>query len=122
MDADDIYPAETSTLWDSGTAPIRRHIQLVITTGIPRLSVRAEAAIGAVTLAKDDAARRAAWRAVQADPDIHAELTAFRASNGDSGPRACASCRTPVDAAGAVQLLGMAHEEHVVDRMAQVWS
>jgi len=46
-------------------------------TGIPRLSPVAEAALGAVSAAKDDAARGKAWRAVQADRPVADELVRF---------------------------------------------
>ncbi len=48
-------------------------------TPIPRLSERAEAALGAVA-AKDEKARGEAWRAVQADKPVVAELERFGAA------------------------------------------
>jgi len=49
-------------------------------TGIPRLSVAAEAAIGAVAGAKDDRVRGEAWRAVQENGPVAGELRAFGAA------------------------------------------
>ncbi len=49
-------------------------------TGIPRLSAAAEAAIGAVTAAKDDPTRGEVWRAMQADKQVAGELRAFGAA------------------------------------------
>jgi len=51
-------------------------------TGVPRLSVAAEAAIGAVATAKDDQTRGEAWRAVQGDRQIAGELQTFGAAVG----------------------------------------
>ena len=61
-------------------------------TGIPYLSAAAEAAIGAMTAAKDDQARGEAWRAVQGDKQVAGELRAFGAAVeqrfGEEGVRA----------------------------------
>ncbi len=61
-------------------------------TGIPRLSAAAEAAIGAVAVAKDDHTKGEAWRAVQADKVVAGELRAFGAAVeqrfGEEGVRA----------------------------------
>ena len=61
-------------------------------TGIPRLSSAAEAAIGALAMAKDDLARSEAWRAVQGDKQVAGELRAFGAAVeqrfGEEGVRA----------------------------------
>ncbi len=46
--------------------------------GIPRLSAAAEAAIGALRAAPDEAARAQAWRAAQRDERVAAELGTFR--------------------------------------------
>jgi len=89
--------------------------------GIPRLSARAEAAIGAVTAANDDASRRAAWNAAQADPDIRAELVAFRAAVEQRFGAESVRAMLRVDGrAGAVHLPGMAYEQRAVDQVAQV--
>lgn len=60
-------------------------------TGIPRLSVAAETAIGALRAAPDENARGEAWRTVQKDERVAAELGAFRAAVterfGDEGVR-----------------------------------
>src|SRR5271166_4916697 len=89
--------------------------------GIPRLSARAEAAIGAVTAANDDASRRAAWNAAQADPDIRAELIAFRAAVEQRfGAEQVRAMLRAEGRAGAVHLPGMAHEQTAVDQVAQV--
>ncbi len=60
-------------------------------TGIPRLSVAAEAAIGALRAAPDEKVRGEAWRTVQKDERVAAELGAFRAAVaqrfGDEGVR-----------------------------------
>ncbi|MBN8906877.1 MAG: hypothetical protein J0H99_09690 [Rhodospirillales bacterium] len=47
------------------------------TTGIPRLSAAAEAAIGTMSAAPDEKARGEVWRAVQADERVAGELRAF---------------------------------------------
>lgn len=49
-------------------------------TGIPRLSAAAEAANSALRAAPDQKARGEAWRAVQKDERVTAELGAFRAA------------------------------------------
>ena len=49
-------------------------------TGILRLSATVQAAIGAMGVAKDEAARLAAWKAAQSDTGIGDELKAFRAA------------------------------------------
>jgi len=46
-------------------------------TGIPRLSAAAETAIGALRAAPDEKARGGAWRAVQKDERVAAELGTF---------------------------------------------
>ncbi len=60
-------------------------------TGIRHLSAVAEAAIGAVRAAPDETARFQAWRAVQQDEGMAAELGAFRKAVvqrfGDEGVR-----------------------------------
>lgn len=60
-------------------------------TGIPRLSAAAEAAIGALRIASDENVRGEAWRALQKDERISAELGAFAAAVakrfGDEGVR-----------------------------------
>src|SRR5271165_7129596 len=90
-------------------------------TGIPRLSARAEAAIGAVTAANDDASRRAAWNAAQADPDIRAELVAFRAAVEQRfGAEEVRAMLRAEGRAGAARLPGMAYEQRAVDHVAQV--
>ena len=62
------------------------------TTGIPRLSAAAEAALGVVAAAKDDRARGEAWRAVQGDKQVAGELRVFGAAVeqrfGEEGVRA----------------------------------
>jgi hypothetical protein len=49
-------------------------------TGIPRLSERAEAAIGAVAQAGTERECAAAWRAAQGKASVAAELRGFRAA------------------------------------------
>lgn len=60
-------------------------------TGIPRLSVTAEAAMDILRAAPDEKARGEAWRAVQKDERVAAELGVFRAAVtqrfGDEGVR-----------------------------------
>ena len=60
-------------------------------TGIPHLSAAGEAAIGAMTAAKDDRVRGEAWRPVQADEQVAGELRVFAAAVerrfGDAGVR-----------------------------------
>lgn len=46
-------------------------------TAIPKLSPKAEAALGAVAGAKDDAGRAEAWRRMGADRDVEREVEAF---------------------------------------------
>src|SRR5271165_2415886 len=89
--------------------------------GIPRLSARAGAAIGAVTAANDDAARRMAWNAAQGEPDIRAELVAFRAAVEQRfGAETVRAMLRAEGRAGAVHLPGMAYEQRAVDQVALV--
>jgi len=66
-------------------------------TGIPRLSAAAEAAIGVMAAAKDDRIQVEAWRAMQKDRPVAAELDAFRGAVaqrfGDKGVRAMLRAR-----------------------------
>ena len=61
-------------------------------TGIPRLSERAQAAVGVVAAAKDDAGRVEAWDRVQKDEPVAKEISTFSAAVekrfGDDGVRA----------------------------------
>jgi Ti-type conjugative transfer relaxase TraA len=61
------------------------------TTGIPRLSAAAEAAVGALRASPDEKARAEVWNAVQKDEKVAAELGMFRTAVlqrfGDNGMR-----------------------------------
>jgi hypothetical protein len=61
-------------------------------TGIPRLSAEAQAAIGAMGMAKDDRERAEAWRVARANEQVAGELAAFgwavAQRFGDDGVRA----------------------------------
>jgi hypothetical protein len=61
-------------------------------TGIPRLSAKAEAAVGAMRQASGDAGRAAAWRAAQSDQAVAEELRRFEQAAwrrlGEDGMRA----------------------------------
>ncbi len=90
--------------------------------GIPRLSHAAEAALGAVATAGDEQVRGAAWRAVQADKPVAAELERFGAAVerrfGADSVRAMlrAEGRT-----GAVTLASVTPEQRpALDRVAQL--
>jgi Ti-type conjugative transfer relaxase TraA len=91
-------------------------------TGIPRLSAAADAAIGAISAAKDDRQRSEAWLAVQADERVAGELRAFGAAVaqrfGEEGVRDMlrAGARP-----GAVVAASVAPEQRVVlDRVAEL--
>jgi len=68
-------------------------------TGIPRLSESAQAALGAVAAAKDDAGRAEAWNAVQRDEPVAREISAFSAAVekrfGEEGVRAMLHTQRP---------------------------
>ena len=49
-------------------------------TGIPKLSERAQTALGAVAAAKDDAGRAEAWNSVQSDEPVSMEIAGFSAA------------------------------------------
>lgn len=69
--------------------------------GIPRLPARAEAAIGAIVAAKDEAGRLAAWKLMQTDAGLGAELKAFRATVEQRfGASRCVPCYAPRAARG----------------------
>ena len=61
-------------------------------TGIPKLSERAQAAIGVARAAKTDKERAEAWKATTSDKAVAGELTAFAAAVekrfGEDGVRA----------------------------------
>jgi len=89
--------------------------------GIPRLSPAAEAALGAVAAAGDEQVRGAAWRAVQADKPVAAELERFGAAVerrfGAEGVRAMLRAE---GRAGAVTSASVAPEQRpALDRVAQ---
>ncbi|MBS0642082.1 MAG: AAA family ATPase, partial [Proteobacteria bacterium] len=88
-------------------------------TGIPRLSAQAEAAVNAVAAEKDDAGRLAAWKVVQGDASLRAELQAFRAAVEQrfraDGVRAMLRAE---GRPGAVQLPGV-REQAAVNRVSQ---
>jgi hypothetical protein len=55
-------------------------------TGVPKLSARAQAAVGAIGRAKDEAGRAEAWAGLQADKAVAREVEAFlRAVEGRFG-------------------------------------
>jgi len=88
--------------------------------GIPRLSPAAEAALGAVAAAGDEQVRGAAWRAVQADKPVAAELERFGAAVeqrfGAEGVRAMLRAE---GRAGAVTSASVAPEQRpALDQMA----
>jgi len=91
-------------------------------TGIPRLSTAAEAAIGAVRAAPDEKARAEAWRAVQKDERVAAELGAFGQAVaqrfGEEGVRQMLRAE---GRAGAVTSASVASEQRpVLDQVAQI--
>lgn len=90
-------------------------------TGIPRLSAKAEAAVGTVLAAKDDAGRRAAWKTAEADAGVGAELVAFRAAVaqwfGDDQVRTMLRIQ---GRPGAIQSPGQARDQAAIDRVAQL--
>jgi len=91
-------------------------------TGIPRLSPVAEAALGAVASAGTEQVRGAAWRAVQADKPVVAELERFGAAVeqrfGAEGVRAMLRAQ---GRAGAVTSASVAPEQRpALDRVAQL--
>lgn len=49
-------------------------------TGVPRLSVQAKAAIGAIAAAQDRASRAGAWEALRADAEVAGEIARFTAA------------------------------------------
>ncbi len=88
--------------------------------GIPRLSAAAEAAVGVVTVAKDDRARSEAWRAVQGNKPVTGELRAFGAAVeqrfGEEGVRAMLRAE---GRSGAVTVSSIAAEQRLaLDRVA----
>jgi len=91
-------------------------------TGIPRLSPVAEAALSAVAVAGDEQVRGMAWRAVQADTPVAAELERFGAAVdqrfGAEGVRAMLRAE---GRAGAVTSASVAAEQRpALDRVAQL--
>ena len=91
-------------------------------TGIPRLSVTVEAAIGAVAAAPDEKARATAWRAVQADERVAGELRAFDVAVeqrfGEEGVRAMLRAGGQP---GAVTAASVAPEQRAeLDRVAEL--
>jgi len=92
------------------------------TAGVPRLSPVAEAALGAVAAAGDEQVRGQAWRAVQADKPVAAELGQFGAAVeqrfGAEGIRAMLRAE---GRAGAVTSASVAPEQRpALDRVAQL--
>ncbi len=92
------------------------------TTGIPRLSAAAEAAIGVVRAAADEKARAQACRAVRKDERVAAELGTFRAvvaqRFGDEGVREMLRAG---DRPGAVNVLSVAPaQQPAVDSVAEL--
>jgi len=91
------------------------------TAGIPRLSSAAEAALGAVAAAGDEQVRGAAWRAVQVDKPVAAELARFGAAVeqrfGADGMRAMLRAE---GRAGVVTSASVAPEQRpALDQVAQ---
>ncbi len=91
-------------------------------TGIPCLSAAAEAAIGVLRAAPNEKARGEAWRAVQTDERVAAELGAFRGAVtqrfGDEGVRQM--LRTG-GRPGAVSVPSVAPEQQpALDRVAEL--
>ncbi len=91
-------------------------------TGIPRLSAAAEAVISAVRAAPDEKARSEAWRAVQKDERVAAELGAFGQAVaqrfGEGGVRQMLRAE---GRAGAVTSASVAPEQRpALDRVAQL--
>lgn len=91
-------------------------------TGIPRLSAAAEAAIGALRAAPDEKARGEAWRTVQTDERVAAELGAFGTAVtqrfGDEGVRHMLRAGGQP---GAVNVPSVAPEQQLaVDRVAEL--
>jgi Ti-type conjugative transfer relaxase TraA len=68
-------------------------------TGVPKLSARAQTALGAVAVAKDDAGRAEAWKEAQSDEQVSRELSAFATSVekrfGGDGVRAMLRAQQP---------------------------
>jgi len=92
------------------------------TIGIPRLSPVAEEALGAVAAAGTEQVRGAAWRAVQADKPVAAELERFGVAVeqrfGAEGVRAMLRAE---GRAGAVASASVAPEQRpALDRVAQL--
>jgi len=90
-------------------------------TGIPHLSERAEAALGAVATAGSEQVRGAAWRAVRADKPVAAELERFEAAVeqrfGAEGVRAMLRAE---GRAGVVTSASVTPEQRpALDRVAQ---
>ncbi len=91
-------------------------------TGIPRLSVAAEAAIGALRAAPDEKARGEAWRAVQKNERVANELgsfgTAIAQRFGDEGVR---QMLRAAGRAGAVTAASVAPEQQpALDGVAEL--
>ena len=88
-------------------------------TGIARLSARAVAAVNALAAAMNEGGRLTAWRAMQGDADVRAELQAFRVAVeqrfGADGVRAMLRAE---GRPGAVHLPGAGREQ--VDRVSQL--
>ncbi len=68
-------------------------------TGVPKLSARAQTALGAVAVAKDDAGRAEAWKEAQSGTELAGELSVFAAAVekrfGEDGVRAMLRAQQP---------------------------
>ncbi len=90
--------------------------------GVPRLSAAAEAAIGALRAAPDEAARAQAWRAAQRDERVAAELGTFRdAVTRRFGEEGVRQMLRAGGQPGAVQVPSVTPEQRpAVDQVADV--
>jgi len=90
--------------------------------GIPRLSPMAEAALGAVAAAGSEQVRGAAWRAVQADKPVAAELERFGAAVEQRfGVEGVRQIMRAEGRAGVVTSASVAPEQRsALDRVAQL--
>ncbi len=90
--------------------------------GIPRLSSAAEAALGVVSAAGDEQVRGAAWRAVQADTPVAAELERFGAAvERRFGAEGVRQMLRAEGRAGAVTSASVAPEQRqALNRVAQL--
>jgi len=91
-------------------------------TGIPRLSPVAEAALGAVAAAGNEQVRSQAWRAVQADKPVEAELKRFGAAvERRFGAEGVRQILRAEGRAGVVMSASVAPEQRpALDRAAQL--